>query len=242
VMPPIWVLSLARATDRRRSIEAGFGALGLPFELIDAIDGRSEDVSAEASQWRSRFEIGRPLSPGEIAASLTHLRAYQRIVDDGVPYAVIVEDDVEPTPALIDVLGALDDLPPDWDVVTLHSLFPSARPRPLAGPPLVGEFRVCTYERMPYGSQCCVVSRAAAERLLAVGRPVRFPPDDLVFRPRPARLKYYGIEPSPVVHGDFGSELGVTRADDARGLERVAARIVVTAGKVRNRVRRALVR
>ena len=140
----------------------------------------------------------------------------------------------------IDVLGAVDRLPPDWDVVTLHSLFASAGPRPLPGPPLTGDFRVCTYARMPYGAQGCLVSRRAAERLLAVGRPIRFPPDDVIFRPRPARLRIYGIEPSPIVHADFGSELGVTRTDDARGIARIAARVVVAAGKVRARIHRRL--
>ena len=239
-VPRILVVSLARAVDRRRSIEAGFGALGLPFDIVDAVDGRTEDVSGDVSQWRSRLEIGRPLSTGEVAASVSHQRAYQQIVDDDLPYALVVEDDIEPTPGLIDVLGAVDRLPPDWDVVTLHSLFASAGPRPLPGPPLNGDFRVCTYARMPYGAQGCLVSRRAAERLLAVGRPIRFPPDDVIFRPRPARLRIYGIEPSPIVHADFGSELGVTRTDDARGIARIAARVVVAAGKVRARIHRRL--
>lgn len=239
-LPPILVVSLARATDRRRSIEAGFGALGLPFEIVDAVDGRTEDVSGAVSPWRSRYEIGRPLSAGEVATALSHLRAYQRMVDEDLPCALVVEDDIEPTPDLVDVLGALAGLPPDWDVVTLHSLFPSAGPRPLSGPPLTGDFRVCTYAHMPYGTQGYLVSRRAAERLLAIGRPIRLPSDEVLFRRRPARLRVYGIEPSPIIHADFGSELGVTRTDDARGIARVAARVVVTAGKVRARIRRRL--
>lgn len=238
--PPIWILSLARATDRRRFVDAHFAALGLPFEVLDAVDAQAVDVDRYASPWRSRFEIGRTMSRGAIACSLSHLAAYRRMVDEDVPAALIVEDDVEPTPALADVLAAVAALPPDWQVVTCHSLFPSAGPRPLPGPPLAGATRVCTYDRMPFGTQCYLVRRSAAERLLAVGLPVRLPADELLFRRRPAGLRVYGVEPSPVRHADFGSELGARPPEDTRGITRVLARAVVTAGKVRARVRRAV--
>lgn len=237
-LPPVWVISLARAEDRRRSVQASFAAAGIPFELFPAVDGRAldEHERRQYSRWRSLFEIGRDLTLGDVGCSLSHIRVYERMVAHRIPEVVVVEDDVQPTPALARVLAARRDLPADWEVVTLHSLFPSADPRPLPGPPIATGFRVCTYRRIPFGTQCYLIGIAAARRLLEVAYPVRMPPDELLYRRRPAGLRVYGIEPSPVVHADFGSELRTARASRARGLDAIAERLVVGAGKARTRI------
>lgn len=237
-LPPIWVVSLARATARRRFVETQFAEAGLPIVVLEAVDGRTLDPTGLASPWRTRFEIGRTMSNGEIACAASHLEVYRRMVDEDVPEVLVVEDDVAPTPDLAAVLAARAALPADWDVVTFHSLFPSARPRLLPGPPLAAGYRVCTYERMNYGTQCYLVRRSTAEHLLRVGRPIRLPPDDLLYRRRPAGLQVYGIEPSPVRHADFGSELDAHATDDARGLVRIPAWLVTSAGRAVHRVRR----
>lgn len=239
-LPPIWVISLARAVDRRRSVRTSFTAAGIPFELFDAVDGRALEPAERRrySRWRSLYEVGRDLTLGDVGCSLSHLRVYEQMVAEGIPEVVVVEDDVQPSPALVDVLAGRHALPPDWEVVTMHSLFPSADPQPLPTPPIADGYRVCRYRRIPFGTQCYLVSLAAARRLLAVGYPVRMPPDELLYRRRPAGLRVYGIEPSPVVHADFGSELRTPRASNARGVERVAEWAVRAAGSLRARVLR----
>jgi len=219
-------------------VTRAFDALGIPFTLFDAVDGRalSTDERRQYSRWRSLFEIGRDMTLGDVGCSMSHLRVYERMLADGIPELVVVEDDVQPTAALVDILAARDALPADWQVVTLHSLFASAAPQPLDRPPLTGDYRVCTYGRIPFGTQCYLINRAGARRALDVGYPVRMPPDELLYRRRPADLRVYGIEPSPVVHADFGSELRTARATDAHGIGRLAEQVVVTAGKAWARV------
>lgn len=237
-LPPIWVISLARSAVRRRSAERSFAAAGIPMELFDAVDGRALDPAERRrySRWRALYEIGRDLTLGDLGCSLSHIRVYERMVAEGVPEVVVVEDDVQPTPALATILEARAALPADWEVVTLHSLFASADPRPRPGPPIAGGYRVCTYGRIPFGTQCYLISLAGARRALEVAYPVRMPPDELLYRRRPAGLRVYGVEPSPVVHADFGSELRTARASDVHGLTAVAERCVIAAGKVRARL------
>jgi len=105
-------------------------------------------------------------------------------------------------------------------------------------PPLTDGFRVCTYGRIPFGTQCYLIRLPAARRVLDVGYPVRMPPDELLYRRRPAGLRVYGIEPSPVMHADFGSELRTARAGNARGIARVAEHAVIGAGRVWTRMTR----
>lgn len=94
---PIWVISLADAADRRRSVDAQFAAIELPFTYIDAVDGRKGLPKAFESQVDrpgTLAHFGYPMSDGEYACGLSHQQAYQKIVDEGLPGAIILEDDV----------------------------------------------------------------------------------------------------------------------------------------------------
>lgn len=245
-LPPFWVVSLEDACERREFVSEGFAELGLPFEILDAVDGRhlSAEQRGTYSHVRALFEVGRGLTEGELGCMLSHLAAYRRLVDEQRPEAVILEDDACPTPDLIALLEARATFPPGWDVVNFKPLFGDATARPIGAPLLGGRYRVVTYPGNPYGSSCYLIRLDAARRLLRVGRPVRMPADDLLFRPKPAGLRTYGIEPSPVVHGRFPSER-VGRAD-AIAPSPPSARIweqpVVLAGKSVHKARRAWAR
>jgi glycosyl transferase family 25 len=243
-LPPIWVISLERATQRREFVRQRFEAAGIDFELIDGVDGDELAPSdiARYSRRRALFEIARPMTRGDLGCSLSHLYLYERIVHDDIPMAVIMEDDVDPTECLVPVLAELARLPSDWEVLTLHSLFDVSEPSPVSDELIAGEFLVCRYRKTVFGTQCYVIKQAAAKRALAVGQPVCMPPDELLFRARPARLVVYGLEPKVVREGSFGSELvdrpGVVGAE-GRSEDRVSLgdRCVVVAGKAWRRLR-----
>jgi glycosyl transferase family 25 len=238
--PPIWIISLPSAVERRRVVVEGFEQLNIPFELVDGVDGNALS-SAEwhrYSRRRSLLETGRPLARGELGCALSHLGLYERMQRESIPRAVVVEDDVVPTPDLLPVLRELDRVPDGWDVVTLHALFDIADPAPVGDEVVAGRYRVCRYRGPLFGAQCYVITLAAATRMLAVGRPVGLPADDLLFRRFPARLRVFGIEPNVVHLGAFDSEI-VARSDRS-GTERLRPtdRATVVLGKVRRRLRR----
>jgi glycosyl transferase family 25 len=153
----------------------------------------------------------------------------------------VFEDDVEPLPALVEVLDQRDRLPPDADVVTLHSLFEWATPMPVDDRQIADGFHVTRYARTPMGAQAYLIRAHAARRLLEIGFPVRLPSDELLFRPHPARLTVYGIEPSPVVHADFVSELHAVApaGGDASHARAAALEVTRFAGRVQRRVQGA---
>jgi glycosyl transferase family 25 len=238
-IPPIWVISLPSAAERRRFVVEGFSTLNIPFELVDGVDGNAlslEDLDSY-SRRRALLEIARPLTLGDLGCSLSHLKLYERMQREKVPHAVIMEDDVSPTPDLLPVLRELGRVPADWDVVTLHSLFGSAEPEPVNDDVIAGKFRVCRYRRAIFGTQCYVITLDAARRALAAGYPVCMPPDELLFRKFPAALTVYGIEPRVVNEGAFDSELVARSAIPKGGKPRLADRITVVIGKARRRAR-----
>jgi glycosyl transferase family 25 len=240
-LPPLWVVNLDRARDRRTFVEESFGALGLSPRIVPAVDGRELDagIRSQYSELNAMYTYGRPLVDGHIACSLSHLSVYRTMLEEGLDEVAVFEDDVRPSPALVEVLAERDRFPDDADIVTLHTLFEWATPVPIDDRVLAEQFRVCRYQRSPMGTQAYLVRASAARRLLSIGYPVRLPADELLFRPRPAGLRVYGIEPTPVEHVEFPSEIhGIPPRTPARGsLERTVLEAVRIAGRIDHRVR-----
>jgi glycosyl transferase family 25 len=238
--PPIWVISLVHAEARRRAVGSSLAEHGLEFQFFDAIDARamSAEESSSYSRTRALFSIGRGLGWGEIGCALSHLSVYERILESGQPHAIVMEDDALATAYLEPVVRHVLQRPPDWDVITFHSLFDQAAPEPLDEDPFCGGYRVCRYLRVPFGAQCYLVTADAARTLRRVAMPLRYPADDLIFREHPAHLRVVGVEPQVVRTQPVESEL-VARdvsgvAPDARWFELP----LVWSGKIWQRTRR----
>ena len=72
-MPPTWVINLKRSPERRRYITAHLHELGLPFELIEAVDGWSltpQQLAAAYSAERRFIYCVESLAFGEVGCSL----------------------------------------------------------------------------------------------------------------------------------------------------------------------------
>lgn len=105
-MIPVFVISLGDSKDRRETISKYLKVLDIPFEFVDAIDGRDE-VSPEHEYLIDRKEsrsLGRRMSNVEFACALSHLKTYQKIIKKEIPHALILEDDAIPTFELLPYL------------------------------------------------------------------------------------------------------------------------------------------
>jgi GR25 family glycosyltransferase involved in LPS biosynthesis len=151
---------------------------------------------------------------------------------------MVCEDDVRPTVDVLDVLEQRQSFPPDWDVVTFHSLFDWASPREIAR--VTAARTLVKYSRTPMGAQAYLITRRGACHLLDVAFPIRLPADELLFRQRPAGLTVYGIEPSPIAHVDFPSDLhrqpSPTRVPSRWAT--IPRAVVTVAGRVSHRLHR----
>jgi glycosyl transferase family 25 len=102
-----YVINLARSPERRAHMVAELGKTGVDYEIVQAVDGRELDfhdprtvATIEPSALDSNL-----LLPNQIACVLSHLHAYQKILDDGLDYGLVFEDDV----ILPSDLGSLTD-------------------------------------------------------------------------------------------------------------------------------------
>ena len=209
----VLVVSLTDATDRRHRTAVQLGRLGLPFEFIDAVDGRAE-MPAGSSRLGTLLEIGRTMTGTEVGCALSHAAAYRRLVDSPAGVGLILEDDVDIDPRLIDLVTAIDQLPPGWDIVTL---FHGMRTQ-LAGPtqPVATEVAVRRLLHS-FGTVGYILNHEAAAQLVERTDPVRLPADELLFRPGVSSLRTYATIPPLVRDGAFDS---LIRGSDPSGLSR----------------------
>jgi GR25 family glycosyltransferase involved in LPS biosynthesis len=93
----VFVISLKRAKERRDRIIKHLAKKNIEFELFDAVDGQllsdkeieslcDMDVLKKNAAW---------LTKGMVGACLSHYNVYKKIIELKLPYACIVEDDVE---------------------------------------------------------------------------------------------------------------------------------------------------
>ncbi|MEO0404122.1 MAG: glycosyltransferase family 25 protein [Bacteroidota bacterium] len=97
---PIFITNLAGTDHRKRHMSAMMERLGLDYEFINCIDGREwteEQIKEIVSDRLFQIRQGNKgwLTPGAIAATKTHLDLiYQRMVDENIPFAIGMEDDL----------------------------------------------------------------------------------------------------------------------------------------------------
>lgn len=125
-MPGKWkvfVLNLDRSTDRMAHMDAMLASIGLPYERISAVDGiqlADRDIKANYNSLLYGVLFGRQLSRGELGCALSHRLAYKAILEQGLDWAIVLEDDVVVEPTLPALLGQILDASGRYDVIQLY--------------------------------------------------------------------------------------------------------------------------
>ena len=186
---PVHLINLDRDTARLDAMSEQLDALGLAFSRIRAVD------DAQQSSLLTR---------GEAGCYASHLIAMRRVAASGVP-SLILEDDLEISADLPQILRRLDRLPRGWDFLKLsqlggHRSFP------------IGEIspgrQIIDYHRVPWGAGAYVITPAGATRFLRwkVARTV--PVDRDMRHVWKHGLRVYGIEPAPIRQNIGASSIG----------------------------------
>ncbi|MGE3623818.1 MAG: glycosyltransferase family 25 protein [Bdellovibrionales bacterium] len=217
----IFLINLARAPERRQNMARQFSSAGLAFESAEAIDGRQlTDADRRLVDHERRRRITPyPLSDNEIGCWLSHRRVLQKIADDNIPMAAVVEDDAVLAPDLSGVLAAIEKQAPVFDFIFLHRKMKT------------GEIFVPTMELVPglrlgrvgpahMGAIAYVVSSRGAKRFLAYAPRFVHAVDKEIHRYWANGLEIYGLERPAAGHDDGGHSF----IEETRGQESPACR------------------
>ncbi|MGY4041380.1 glycosyltransferase family 25 protein [Aeromonas hydrophila] len=97
-MIPIIILSLVRSHERRDYMSRQMQHFGLDFSFFDAVDARDSSALAALSDRidldMAREYCGHELSQGEIGCAISHIKIYEKMVEENIERALILEDDV----------------------------------------------------------------------------------------------------------------------------------------------------
>ena len=102
-----FVINLDRRPDRLHFVKAQLDDLRIPFERFPAIDGQTMSPEQKNVFDESRFLLECKKMPviGEIGCALSHRAVWQRMVDENLDYALILEDDIRIHPKLAILLA-----------------------------------------------------------------------------------------------------------------------------------------
>ena len=216
------IIHLARATARRVQVTAMQEHLPLPAEVVDAVDGQQ---LAELQKHAYQPRLSQPRYPfelrlSEIAVFHSHRRCWQRIVDQGLDAALILEDDLQFDadifpPALSLALAPLR--PGDFIRLPIKE-----RGTPVEVIASNGPARLLAYDRVGLGMQAQLVSREAAEALLAASEQFDRPVDDFVQMQWLHEVRVLTVWPSGVqeVSGNLGGSLNSRKTGGFEKLRR----------------------
>lgn len=239
-VPPILVISLVSAADRRAFMARQLDALGLDFRFLDATAVR--DIPP-ADLARLRRLWARPMMDTEVACALSHRRCWEEIAAGDGP-VLVLEDDAVLAPDLPAVLRAAGDLR-DADCLNLETF---AHPKTLGAPRAFGAggHTLARVHRDTGGAAAYLMWPEGARKVLA-NLPGFLPLADAAIN-LTLGLRKWQVEPAPAIQagmllrqrpGDSRVPEGI--AETTIGSVRTAPKPATTRAWLRYKFRRAIV-
>ena len=126
---PVYVINLTRSVLRKKHIIDQLNNADVPFKIIDAVDGAElSDQEILNNNDFGLWKMGsrtRHLFKGEIGCVLSHFKIYQKMIEDNIEVACILEDDIELQKDFKEFLNYENLNTVDWDLFYLghHSQY-----------------------------------------------------------------------------------------------------------------------
>lgn len=108
----VFLINLKTQKNRLDFMTEQLNKYNIEFERIDAVVGKDltdEEIRLTNSRFLQWCYGGRVLKRGEIGCALSHMKIWQRIVDENILHACILEDDVTVLPEITKTLSMIDE-------------------------------------------------------------------------------------------------------------------------------------
>ncbi len=193
---PVFVINLERSNLRREYILKYLTALGLDVRIFNAIEGNKLNLSelekkGVYNKSTANEAFSRQLSLPEIGCSLSHIGVYQKIIEENIDRALILEDDIIFIKNIEEYFKPLlRDMPEDWDIIQIYY---KCQDYDKITDTIV-KFR--SEKCMPTGAAGYFITRSAADMILKNVYPIRYPADSLLARTPRWGAVVYGSLPA----------------------------------------------
>ncbi|MBE0376465.1 glycosyltransferase family 25 protein [Pseudoalteromonas prydzensis] len=203
---PLYIINMQGCEDRWHTTQTRLNSIGMEAKRFSATVGKQLSET-ELQTWycpsKNKKYYHRDLTKGEIGCYVSHMRIWQKMVDENIAVCVILEDDLFIQPHLKNVIEATLELQ-HWDLIKLSDNrdFPFIDTATLQDGLTLGN-----YKKAPNGTQGYIISLAGAKKLLT-RKPFYRPVDvDMQFHGE-VGLQMVGIKPYPLAEDrNFESEI-----------------------------------
>ncbi|MEO8822845.1 MAG: glycosyltransferase family 25 protein, partial [Ginsengibacter sp.] len=157
--------------------------LALPFEIFEAVQGDTLSEKETLSWYDKDFFENRPSyhTSGMVGCTLTHYLVYKRIVEEKIPQALILEDDMILSKSLPSLLNEISNKIRNDEVIMLfyQSYFPINFYK-LSEEPADGKFNLYQVNNLKglRSTAAYVITYEAAKSMMNGYLPISFFPDD----------------------------------------------------------------
>jgi GR25 family glycosyltransferase involved in LPS biosynthesis len=120
---PVFIIFLEQ-NPRCEALCGALRQLEIPFEMVAAKSVRDyagSELTAVYDEHRAIRRVGRPMGRGEIGCALSHCDVYLRILERGIPLALVLEEDAIPGPHFKSFWLASASLPEHVELLSLYS-------------------------------------------------------------------------------------------------------------------------
>lgn len=192
-----FVINLDRSPQRYERITSQLENQKIEFTRLSAVDGSelSNRNVDSLYQYAHADAYYKQLNKGEIGCYLSHINAWQRIVDNALDFAIVLEDDVNLMGDLSRIITLVKKLPDDWDYIKLAE---HSRTRQVLHRQQFDSFQRVTYNKIPARACAQIISLSGAKKLLSQPEKILRPVDiDLQYWWE-KDLRVFGLMPYPV--------------------------------------------
>jgi len=206
-MIPVFVINLKRSPDRRKNTIEQLNRLGIKHEVVEAIDGN--ESGHYEFQDNNKFGIyktplhSRFLLSGEKGCALSHLMIYEKIVNESIPVACIVEDDNFFSDGFADLISNEKLYRQNWNLLYLgHHSGDSNRSIKIRNKIKINtsDYYVGEALEPPFGSYGYIITNTGAKILLKNCFPLNTPFDSFLGKSASFGLKVRILNPPCVMH------------------------------------------
>ncbi len=200
-MIPVYVISLERSLERRENMKWLMEHYKIPFSFFDAVDAKklTKQECELADLDLAKQYCGHNLSVSEIACALSHIKLYEKQVNENIERMLILEDDAHIHMNFKEIVSVLLNTS-NHDLVYLYH--GKAKKWPFYSN-LAHGYRLHKYrkpsknsKRGIMGAVGYILTLNGAKKLLKVAYPIRMPADYLLGRLQLNNLNASGVEPS----------------------------------------------
>ena len=225
----ILIINLDSSFKRLTSIKNQCEQLGIGFERVRAVQGNKippEEKSRIYNVETNKQKYYKLLTDGEIGCYFSHTLCWQKILDDDLDFALVLEDDAILHSTLPKYISEIAKLNTNWDYIKLsHGRKKKHIEKTIA---LTGDLLLGTCAKLPSTCSGQFISKSGAKKLLSTAFPISRPVDSDIQYWFEKNLKCLVVRPFPVSNGDFGSDinkLGCRRQTKARQIYRIWSKI-----------------